>query len=578
LEQDRPEVALVARGARSALPALPSSGVVIPALAAIVLLLLVGMPLGNLIVGSFQVEGEPGLTLANHVNVYGDPRTYRLLGNSFVYALGTSVLALGLGTSLAYLVERTNVPFRRAFFAVALVPLIVPGIVSTIAWIYLASGKIGVINKAIMAVLPLSDPPFEVFSLLGMVWTEGLHLSPLVFLVMVGAMRAMDPSLEEAALTSGADLLRTLRTITLPVLAPAFAAAALIMFVRGLESFEVPALVGLPARIPVFTSEIYLSLRRYPQDYGSAGALGMGLLGISAVGVWLYGRLTRRSERFATITGKGYRPRVVSLGRWKWAGLAYLIAYVLVVVALPFGVLFFVSLLPFYIPSFDMLQRVTLRNYVAVLEHPDTLLAARNSFVLAVSSATLTIALTTVLAWIVVRTTLPGRRALDLLAFLPIGIPGLVLAVAIIFELVAFPIPIYGTLAILVIAYVTRYMPYGMRTTSAAMIQLHRELEEAAAAAGSPWWLTFRRIVVPLLWPSLIAGWIYVFVVSVRELSSSVLLISKDSVVLSFVIFDLQQSGQSTAVAALSVMLVLTLVAIVMATQRVSARVGVREG
>jgi iron(III) transport system permease protein len=292
----------------------------------------------------------------------------------------------------------------------------------------------------------------------------------------------------------------------------------------------------------------------------------------------MYGRLTRRSESFATITGKGYRPRVVDLGRWRWAGLAFLLLYLGIVVVMPFLVLLFVSLLPFYIPNLDMLQRATLKNYLTVLEHPDTLLAARNSLILAVSAASVTMALTAVIAWIVIRTTLPGRRVLDLLAFLPIGIPGLVLAVAIIFELINFPIPIYGTLAILVIAYVTRYLPYGMRTNSAAMVQLHRELEEAAATSGASWATTFRRIVVPLLWPSLVAGWIYIFVVSVRELSSSVLLVSKDSVVLSFVVFDLQQSGQSNAVAALSVMLVLTLVAIVAVTQRISLRVGVREG
>ena len=551
---------------------------VIPAMAALLLLMLTALPLAMLAIGSLQVEGTEGITLANYASVYGDPRTYRLLQNSFIYALGTSLLAIVLGTALAYIVERTNVPFRRAFFAVTLVPLIVPGIVSTIAWIYLASAKIGILNRVAMAVLGLETPPFDVYGMLGMIWTEGLHLSPLVFLVMVGSMRAMDPSLEEAAVASGARPLRTLRLVTLPILVPALAAAMLIMFVRGLESFEVPALVGIPARIPVFTSEIYLALRQYPQDYGVAGALGMGLLAISAVGVWTYGRLTRRAERYATITGKGYRPRQIDLGPWKWPALAFLIAYLLVVVVLPFLVLLFVSLLPFYIPSLDMLKRLTLQNYVTVLEHPDTLLAARNSLILATSCATVTMALTAVIAWIVVRTKLPGRRVLDLLAFLPIGIPGLVLAVAIIFELINFPIAIYGTLAILVIAYVTRYLPYGMRTNSAAMLQLHRELEEAAAVAGASWWTTFRRIVVPLLWPSLVAGWIYVFVVSVRELSSSVLLISPQSVVLSFVIFDLQVSGQSTAVAALAVLLVLALVAIVALTQGLSRRVGVKEG
>lgn len=568
----------MARGARLALPALPGSGIVVPVLAALVLVLLTAAPLAFLVLGSLQIEGRPGLTLSNYVNVYGNVRTYQLFANSFVYALGTALLALFLGTSLAYVVERTNVPFRRAFFAVALVPLIVPGIVSTIAWIYLASGRIGVINRALMSVFGLEEPPFDIFGMLGMIWAEGLHLSPLVFLVMVGAFRAMDPALEEAAATSGANPLRTLRRVTLPIVVPALASAALIMFVRGMESFEVPALLGLPAEVSVLTSEIYIALRKYPQDFGAAGTLGVGLLAISALGVWTYGRLTRRAERFATITGKGYRPRLVELGWLRWVAVAYLLAYILVIVVMPFGVLLFVSLIPFYIPSLDMLQRITAANYRIVLEHPDTLLAVRNSLILGITAATLTMALTAVISWVVVRTRLPGRRFLDLLAFLPIGIPGLVLAVAIIFELISFPVPIYGTLAILVIAYMTKYLPYGMRTNSAAMVQLHRELEEAAAASGARWGTTFRRIVIPLLWPSLVAGWIYIFVVSVRELSASVLLVSNESTVLSFLILDMQQSGQSNAVAALSVMLVLALLAIVGLMQHASGRVGVREG
>lgn len=567
----------MARGARLALPALPGSGVLVPAAAALILVLLTAMPLGTLVLGSLRIEGQPGLTLANYLTVYSDPRSYSLLGNSFVYAFGTALFGLAIGTSLAWIVERTNVPFGRAFFAVTLVPLIVPGIVNTIAWIFLASGQIGIVNRALMTVFGLKEPLFDIFSLGGMIWAEALHLSPLVFLVMVGAFRAMDPALEEAAVTSGSRPLGTLRRVTLPVLAPALASAALIMFVRGLESFEVPALLGLPAGIPVFTSEIYLALRSYPQDYGLAGTLGVTLLGVSAIGVWAYGRLTRRAERFATITGKGYRPRILDLGRWRYVALAFLLLYVVVVVLLPFGVLLFVSLIPFYIPSLEMLQRVTLANYQFIFEHPSTALAVRNSLVLGLTAATLTMALTAVLSWIVVRTQLPGRRFLDLLAFLPIGIPGLVLAVAIIFELISFPIPIYGTLAILVIAYVTRYMPYGMRTNSASMLQLHRELEEAAATSGASWGTTFRRIVMPLLWPGLLAGWTYIFVVSVRELSSSVLLVSSESTVLSFLILDLQQSGKSNAVAALSVMLVLALVAIVAVTQRVSRRIGVRE-
>ncbi|OGN81478.1 MAG: hypothetical protein A2082_00050 [Chloroflexi bacterium GWC2_70_10] len=541
-----------------------------------------GFPLAMLLLGSVSVEGEvtKGLTLANYIETYSSPRTYTLLLNSVLYSLGSSLLALTLGTGLAWIVERTNTPGRRAFFALSLVPLIVPGVVSTIAWIFLLSGQIGVINRAAMAVFGLESAPFSIFTLGGMIWAEGLHLSPLVFLVMSAAFKSMDPSLEESALMSGAGTARTLRTVTLPILLPAFASASLIMFVRGLESFEVPRLIGVPGRVPVFTSAIYSELHDSPPDFGGAGALAIGLLLISVVGVWAYQRLTRRAERYATVTGKAFRPRVLDLGRWRYAAAGGLVAYFLVIIGLPFGILLFASVIPFYIPSLEILSRFTLDNYRFVFDHPSIQLAVRNSFLLGATAATVTMGLTAIIAWITTKTRLPGRAGLDFIAFVPIAIPGLVLGVSMILQYLspAFRVlPIYGTLWILVVAYTTKYLPYGMRTNSAAMLQIHKELEEAGAMSGASWWLMFRRITLPLLRPALVAGWIYIFIVSVRELSASVLLVTSESTVLAVVIFDLFESGKSNAVAALSVMLILTLLVIVAAVQRLTGRFGIKE-
>lgn len=562
--------------------ALRDSGVLIPVAAAALLVYLTAFPIAMLLLGSVSVDGEAqkGLTLGNYVDTYTQARTYRLFLNSFLYALGTTLLALTIGTGLAWIVERTNTPFRRAFFALSLVPLIIPGIVSTIAWIFLLSGQIGVVNRALMAVLGLREAPFDIFSLGGMIWAEGLHLSPLVFLIMSGAFKSMDPSLEESALTSGASNGMTLRRVTLPILLPAVAAAALIMFVRVLESFEVPRLVGVPANVPVFTSEIYGALRGSAPDYGLASALAMGLFAISAAGVWAYQRITRHGERFATVTGKAYRPRTLDLGRWRYVFAGVLAAYFLLIIGLPFGILLFASLVPFYIPSLEILSRATLDNYRFVFEHPSVAKGVVNSLLLGTGAATATIALTAVIAWITTKTRLPGRGLLDFLAFVPIAIPGLVLGTSLILQYLSPTfrlLPIYGTLWILVLAYVTKYLPYGMRTNSAAMLQIHRELEEASAVSGASWWTMFRRVTLPLLRPGLVAGWLYIFIVSVRELSASVLLVSGESTVLAVVIFDLFESGKSNAVAALSVMLVVALVAIVAVVQRVSSRFGVRE-
>ncbi len=536
-------------------------GRLIPLCAAALLLYLTIVPLTMLVYGSFRVEGQEGLTVVNYITAYSQGRT-----------------SFALGTSLAWIVERTNTPLRNWFYGLSLVPIIVPGVLGTIAWIFLLSPKIGWINTGLKAILGLDDAPFNVFSIGGMIWVEGLHLSPLVFLTMVAAFKSMDPALEESAMMSGASTPSTLRRVTLKLLLPAAASGLLIMFVRGLEAFEVPALIGIPGRVPVFTSEIYLSLRAFPPEFGVAGALAMGLMAISAAGVYLYHRMINRAgDAYSTVTGKAFRPRVLDLGRWRYATAAFLVVYGLVIVGLPFFILLWSSLLPFYqTPSLKGLGFFTTENYTFVLTYPRAQLAARNSLVLAAGAATGVSALTAVIAWITVKTRLPGRAALDLLAFLPIGIPGLVLGVSMIWLYLTFPLPIYGTIWVLIIAYVTKYLPYGMRTNSSAMVQIHRELEEAGQTSGAAWWATFIRVTLPLLRPGFMAGWIFIFVVSIRELSASVLLATSESTVLSLLIFDLFESGKQTAVAAMGVMLILSLVVVVAVVSKVSGQFGLR--
>jgi iron(III) transport system permease protein len=336
-------------------------------------------------------------------------------------------------------------------------------------------------------------------------------------------------------------------------------------------------LIGIPGRVPVFTSEIYLALHQYPPDFGLAGALAIGLMLISAAGVYLYHHLANRGEQFSTVTGKAFRPRIIDLGRWRYLTLAYLVFYFLIIIGLPFFMLLWSSLLPFYqSPGPNAFRFMTFENYRFAVEYPRAQLALRNSFLLALGAATAVCLLTAIIAWITVKTRLAGRTALDLLAFLPIGIPGLVLGVSLIWLYITFPVPIYGTIWILIVAYTTKYLPYGMRTNSGAMLQIHRELEEAGQMAGASWWTTFTRVTLPLLRPGLVAGWIYVFVVSIRELSASILLASSESTVLSLLIFDLFESGKQTAVAAVGVMMIVGLLVVVGLVNRISGQFGIR--
>jgi iron(III) transport system permease protein len=522
--------------------------------------------------------GAGGFTLGNFRAAYASPDTARLFGNSLRFAIGASLVSFVIGTLLAWIHARTRAPLRRTLFALSLVPLIVPGVLFAIAWILLGSPKIGLVNLALQRLLGTDVVFVNVYSLAGMVWVEGLHHAPIAFLLMSAAFRAADPALEEAALMSGAGVLDVARRITLRLAAPAAGAALLILFVRAVESFEVPALLGLPAGIPVFTSAIYRALHRYPSDVGLGSAHGVTLLVITSIAVWLHTRVLGRGERYATLTGKGFRPRRIDLGRGRFVATTFFVAYLAAVVVLPLLVLVWSSLQPYYaVPSAAALRSVSLDAYRFVLTQPPIARAAWNSVLLAVGCATVVMALTAVVAWVVVRSRLPGRRLLDQLTALPIVLPGIVLGLATMVFYLHVDIGIYGTLWILLVAYVTRFMPYGVRYASGSMIQLHRELEESAATSGASWWATFARIVLPLVLPGLAAGWIYVVIVSVRELSSSILLYGPDSQVIAVTIWELWENGQHPELAALGVVLIAVLLTLVALAHAGIRRFGIRE-
>ena len=532
------------------------------------------VPLGYLLWGTFADAG--GLTLRFFREAYADTGLGEMAINSLVFSTGATVLSVTLGTTLAYLAVRTDVPFKRLIFAASLVPLIIPGILHTVAWILLLSPRTGLFNTLLE---PLLGPgAFNIFSMQGMVLVEGLHLAPLVFLLMAAAFRSMDPALEESALMSGARMATVIRRITLPLVRPALAAAILVMMVRCLEAFEVPAILGIQAREWVFTSRIWRSLQTFPPKYGQAGAYAMSLLAITTIGVFLQSRMSKRGKAFQTVTGKGFRPRPLPLGRWRWPAVTLVLAYFLVAVVMPILILVYSSTQPFYsAPSAESLGRMSLDNYVATFTRPQSLTAFRNSLVLGVGTATFVMFFMAIASWLVVRTRLWGRWMVDNLAFMPLVVPGLVMGVALLFVYLRFPLAIYGTLWILFIAYVTRYMPYGMRYASSSMYQISGELEESAQTSGASWWQTFRRVNLPLLMPGLVAGWIYIVLVSFRELASSILLYSPGNEVLSILIWEQWENGQFTQLAALGIVMVATLVVLVTIASRLGARIGVRE-
>ena len=540
------------------------------------------VPLVFLLMQSFltpQTADMPArVTLDNFRTAYFSADTARLFLNSVQFAAGSAILALVVGTALAWMNERTNTPFKTLFFALAIVPLVIPGILFTVAWILLASPKIGLINLALQGLTSTDAVFVNIYSMAGMIWVDGLHYSPMAFLLMTAAFRSMDPSLEESALMSGASLMQVAHRITLQLAWPAALGALLILFVRSIESFEVPALLGLPVGIHVYTSSIYQAIHQYPSQIGLAAAYAVTLLLVTSLGIYAQSKLSSQGARYSTVTGKGFRPRTIDLGRWRYFTAALFILYFTAVVLLPFLVLLWSSLQKFYsAPSWAALSRVSLDAYRSVLDTPQFAQTAWNSLVLAAGTATAVMLTSAVVSWIVVRTRMPGRWLLDNLASLPLVFPGLVLGLAIMICYLTFDIGVYGTLWILLIAYVTRFLPYGMRYSSASMLQIHKELEESAAMSGAAWGLTFRRVVLPLLKPGLFAGFIYVMIVSIRELSSSILLYSPGTEVVSIMIWELWQNGQYVELSALGVMLIVALLGLVLLAQFFGRRFGIAD-
>lgn len=522
------------------------------------------------------VTTEAGLSAGAFADAFGFAGARDMLVNSVLFAGGTAALATSTGTVLAYICARTNTPLKPVIYATSVVPLIVPGILFTIAWIYLLSPDIGILNVAARA-LGLDFLQLSVYSMTGMILVEGLHLSPIVFLLMFAAFRATDPALEESALMSGAGIGSMFFRVTLPLVRPALLAAVLVMVVRGLESFETPALLGIPAGRWVLTSRIFEALNTFPVRYDRAAIYSVTLLAITALGLAYVQHTTRQASRYQTITGKGFRPRPLDLGAWRWPLAAVFVVYFLFVVVAPIAVLLYVALLPFYMPpGAEAFASFSLDGFRTMLDFPAVGRSLRNSALLSVSSATILMLFMSVVAWLVVRSRLWGGRALDTLTAFPLAYPGLVLGVGLLFVYLRVPLPVYGTLWILLIVYVTRYMPYAMRYAASSLSQVGAELEESARMSGAPWFDTFRRILVPLMFPGLLAGWIYVMIVSVRELSASILLYSPGTEVFSVVIWEMWESGRHHTLAAVGVAMVGVLVAAVALAYRLGANVGVR--
>lgn len=508
-------------------------------------------------------RGAPAtLTLTHYAAIFGDASLLPLLYNTVLFSAGSSFFSLLLGGILAFAVVRTNMPLKSLMNVSMILLLAFPGVIYTLAWILLLNPN-GVITGWVTGLLGLAQAPINVHSLWGMVFVEGLNWMPLTFFLMVALFRFMDRSLEESAFISGANGFNTMARITLPLMLPGLVSIFILNFMRGLEAFEVPALIGIPGRVEVLVSEIFLLVRAFPAQYGIASAFSVVLIGMIMLCLLGYSRMTRVAAKYQTVRGKGFTPGVLDLGRWRWPLAVSLAVLVFVALVLPFSSIAWASFLPFYqVPSARAFNFLTLDNYTRILQLSSVGVSVQNSTLVAVGAATATMLITSLGAWLVVRTRSSSAWLLDLLIMTPLVIPGIVMAVAMLRTYITLPIPIFGTLWILLIAYVASFLPYGMRYAHPGILQIHEELEESAYLSGASRVRVFWRIVLPLIRPALFGGWLFIFLVAFRELSRSLLLHGLDSKVVAVTLFDFWDDGQIGQMGAFSVVLSLGLFAV----------------
>jgi iron(III) transport system permease protein len=532
--------------------------------------LLVMAPLAFLIMGSFSTAKLPTdfsletMGLVNYVKVYTDPGTYEILHNTVIYVAGSAMVGIGLAVALAWLVERTNMPGKIWVYAGVPMTLAVPGMLQAMAWVLLLSPRIGFINKSLQSMFDLDQAPVDIYSLGGMIFLEGLRLVPTAFLMLVPLMRSMDPTLEEAAAVSGARPFSTTRKITLRLLAPGLVAVMIYQAMTALEVFEIPGVLGLPAGIYVFSTKIYAIVRSatFMPVYGQANALAMVYLVIAVVTTYYYTRMISRVEKYTIITGKGYRPRELDLGRWRHAALLVVLLYIFLAVVLPFAVFLYTSFLPYLqAPSVAAFNSMTLKNYRLLAQYGEVGSALRNTALMVVVTATSTVLLSFFTSLVIVRSRFWGRKLLDQLAFVPHAIPGIVMGIAFFWVFLKLDfLPLYGTVWAMAIGFTVSFLSYGTRAMNAALLQVHKELEEAAYVSGARPWRTIWRVFFPLMMPSFIGIWIWVVLHAVRIAGLPLILYEgPQNQVLAILIWNMWDEGYVPAVAAIGSLLMVTL-------------------
>jgi iron(III) transport system permease protein len=534
----------------------------------LLLAVLVVLPLCALLLRGFTSTeaGRTVVTLDAFRHVLTDRSYWASMGNTLVISVGATVLAATLGVFLAWSVVRTNVPYGGFLERIATVPIFIPPFIGAFAWILLAAPRIGVFNMPFKALA--LGAPLDIYTYTGMVWVMGVYIAPYVMMIVAGALRNMDPSLEEAGQVAGLSRARTMRVITLPVIAPSILSGAVLAFVISIGLLGTPVLLGLTKQIYLVTSRIYLELQHFPVDAGVVSVLALYLMLLS-ISANVAQRLALKDRSFITVTGKGFRPHIIMLG-----GARHLIAggIWLYLVLTVFAPILIIAAAAF--STYAWSGKFTWSNIAFLWESADALATLRNSLVITVIAATATTIFGIAVAWITTRTRIRGRQLIEDIVLLPMAVPSIAFALAVAAFWLWAPQgwSLYGTIWIIIIGLIGRYSSYATRAISSSLIQIHPELEESARVSGYGWGNTLRRITLPLVFPSIVASWVMVYSIFISELSMVLPLYTAETRTLSILSFDVWSNGLFTQVASISLAQLVIGVGVVFAISAITRR------
>ena len=523
---------------------------------------------------SFQTgiigTADASYTLNNYVQIFGEPFVIKVFWNTVTFTIATTITALFIGLPIAWLTERTTMPGKGLVYTIMTLGLLIPGIYTAMGWTFIAHVRIGFVNRWLMDYFAFEQGPINIATPVGMGFVQGLNLTALAFILTAQMFRAMNPSLEEAAKIHGMGFLGTMRRITLPLAFPAILAAAIYMFTIGIATFDVPAIIGLGNRIYMLSTYVYLKAN--PPDsglpeHGITAAMGTVMILLALLFTWWYSRVLRQGHRYEVITGKGYRPALVDLGGWSVAAWVFIAMYFLATKLIPLLLIAYAAFTPYLAPpSMDMIAKMSFKGFYN-LNWDLFWRGLYNTILLVVSVPLITLVVAFSISWLIVRSRSRFRYLLEFGAFLPHALPEVILAIgALLLALFILQgvVPLYGSVWLIAIVYVVSRIAFATRALNSSLLQVHKELEEAAYTAGLSTVRTSWRILVPLIRPTLMSVWIWSAILVYRELTVAVFLVSHDSITLPAVIWSYWFSGAINQAAAVTLLMTLVLTPLIL--------------